>query len=148
MVVVERVFTNRAANVRGSTTSVTVRLPDEIVAYIDTHLDDDIANRSEFLQHWAQVGVRVSMDDELTEALDWALDRPVQQVTLSLADYGPVTITTEALGGDPGAEPVVVQYEPPRMNLDDRIDAVETTDLSELGQIREAQLEALRSRVK
>lgn len=143
-----RSYTNRAAHVRGSTTSVTVRLPDEIVAYIDTHFGDDIANRSEFLQHWAQVGMRVSMDDDLAEALDWALDRPVQQVTLSLDDYGPVTITTEALGGDPHAETIVVQYEPPRMNLDDRIESVETTDLSELDEIREAQLEALRSRVR
>ncbi len=143
-------LTNRALGVGGdsNTTSVTVRLPSDVVAYIDSHLNGRIKNRSEFLQHWAQVGVRVSMSEELTEALDWALDRPVQQVTLSLDDYGPVTITTEALGGAPDAETIVVQYEPPRMNLDDRIESVETTDLSELGQIREAQLEALRSRVR
>jgi Arc/MetJ-type ribon-helix-helix transcriptional regulator len=53
-----------------------VRLPEAIVAFIDSHLDyDEFANRSDFLQHWAAVGVRVMSDPELREALDWALDQ-------------------------------------------------------------------------
>jgi hypothetical protein len=69
-------LTNRAQNWRGQTTSVTVRLPDPVVAYIDAHLHEDrIHNRSEFLQHWAAVGVKVSEDPEIAEGLEWALEQ-------------------------------------------------------------------------
>jgi hypothetical protein len=51
-------LTNRALRWRGDTTSVTVRLPNPVVEFIDTHLDKTIRNRSEYLQHWAQVGMR------------------------------------------------------------------------------------------
>ena len=68
-------FTNRAARWRGNTTSVTVRLPDPVVEFMDSHVDLVFRNRSEFLQHWATVGMMVSGDPELTEALDWALEQ-------------------------------------------------------------------------
>ena len=56
----ERSYTNRALSWRGDTTSVTVRLPNPVVEFIDTHLDKTIRNRSEFLQHWAEYGRRVA----------------------------------------------------------------------------------------
>jgi hypothetical protein len=40
-----------------------VRLPNPVVEFIDTHLDKTIRNRSEFLQHWAQVGIRGEPDE-------------------------------------------------------------------------------------
>lgn len=137
----KRVFTNRAANVRGGTTSLAVRLPDEIVAYIDAHFDEDIANRSEFLQHWAQVGVRVSMDAELAEALGWALERNVfgrheydWPVERPVQDSDPLPIVVVPITG----------YEVPNVDGSER--PMPSPD--ELAEIRESQLEAMRNRVR
>ena len=127
----EHSFTNRALGVSGdaNTTSVTVRLPDEVVAYMDSHRNGRIKNRSEFLQHWAQVGVRVSSSDELTEALDWALQEsearspsPALEIDTDLAV---MTSSTEERWENPPPEP-----------------------RDELTFLRETQLDALRSRVK
>jgi len=52
---------------------VTVRLPGPVVDYIDAHMTEQIHNRSEFLQHWAMVGMLVSQNEEIAEGLDWAL---------------------------------------------------------------------------
>lgn len=66
-------FTNRAQKWRGDTTSVTVRLPNPVVGFMDAVDHEVIRNRSEFLQHWAAVGTMVMGNPELAEALDWAL---------------------------------------------------------------------------
>lgn len=135
-------LTNRALGVGGdaNTTSVTVRLPADVVAYVDSHLNGRIKNRSEFLQHWAQVGVRVSMDDELTEALDWALDQSVQE---------PPTLDPKPEDGKPGdLVPVGFVDDPVGYKVLGASVPDPEQPLTELGQIRAAQLEALRSRVK
>jgi Arc/MetJ-type ribon-helix-helix transcriptional regulator len=45
------VYTNRATGHRGGTVVVTVRLPAPVVEFIDAHLDDELRNRGEVLQH-------------------------------------------------------------------------------------------------
>lgn len=131
-------FTNRALGVGGdaNTTSVTVRLPDEVVAFIDSHFTGRIKNRSEFLQHWAQVGVRVSDDEELSEALDWALERSVQEPRFEIV--GEVRMEPEPMQAvflEPSD--IVVGVIPPERPIPD-----------ELTTLRESQLEALRSRIR
>lgn len=111
------------------TTSVTVRLSNPIVEYID---ESEWANRSEFLRHWANVGWRVSRDPELAEALEWALDRPVQLHVLPEVRIAEVEL--EAISEQ--AEDTVAEVIPP-----------ETSTPDELTSLRESQLEALRSRV-
>lgn len=133
-------LTNRALGVSGdsNTTSVTVRLPSEVVDFMDSHRNGRIKNRSEFLQHWAQVGVRVSSSDELSEALDWALEWSVQEITAA-------TITPESLGVD--AVEIVIPitgYEVPNVDGSER--PKPTAD--ELATIRESQLEAMRNRLR
>lgn len=49
-------FTNRSMGWRGDNVVVTVRVPRPVVEFIDSHLDDYIRNRSEFLQMWAAFG--------------------------------------------------------------------------------------------
>jgi hypothetical protein len=46
-----RLFTNRAAGVRGGTIPVTVRLPANVVEFMDAHLDENLRTRSDWLQH-------------------------------------------------------------------------------------------------
>jgi hypothetical protein len=148
---VERSYTNRAQNVGGdaNTTSVTVRLPHAVVKYIDTHFNGRIKNRSEFLQHWAQVGVKVSESEELTEALDWALDQP------NTRPIDPVVSVTSAIEYESPYE----EIEPPeREDFEDQVVLLEegvkwidegaSPEVNEVTAILNAQLEALRSRVK
>lgn len=69
-------LTNRALKWQGKTVPCTVRLTEPVVGFIDAHLHEDrIHNRSEFLQHWAQVGMLVGQNPELADALDWALGK-------------------------------------------------------------------------
>jgi hypothetical protein len=73
-------YTNRAIKWKGDTTSVTVRLPAPVVEYMDSIPDPTLRNRSEFLQHWAVVGMVVMRDPELLDAVEWALgqaERPL-----------------------------------------------------------------------
>lgn len=130
---------------------MTVRVPKEVAVFIDSHLTEQIKNRSEFLQHWAQVGVRISDDDELSEALEWALDREVQKPEWDWKQtYAEVTISTETLPAQPpppdwaalASEQGPAVYEPPRLSLDDRIDGTELVDL------QESQLEAMRNNLR
>jgi hypothetical protein len=92
MLHVERSFTNRATKWRGSTTSVTVRLADPVLAFIDSHFDRTIRNRSEFLQHWAAVATMVMADSELADALEWALGREQAQPELEPAPPEPAPV--------------------------------------------------------
>lgn len=46
----ERPFTNRARRVRGNTVCVTVRLHQDVVAFIDAHATPQVRSRSERLQ--------------------------------------------------------------------------------------------------
>jgi hypothetical protein len=167
MLVVEP-LTNRAIGYRGHTTPVNCRMADDMVAFIDQHLDYEggIASRSDFVQHWTRVGMRVMEDPELTEALEWALDRPVQPDPLDWKQYyGPVTITQETLDRagprQSDLEAEALRYEPP--TIDSASETMTVPEgavvvLSEEGgkvivpdevdTIHEAQLEALRSRLR
>lgn len=134
-------LTNRALGVTGDSNTVpmTVRVPKEVAVFIDSHLTEQIKNRSEFLQHWLQIAVRVGQDEELAEALDWALDRNVlEKDPWNWRDYyTDVTLTTETLLQGP---PKPVEFPP--LSMDDRIEGTELVDL------QESQLEALRNRVR
>jgi hypothetical protein len=98
-------------------------MADDMVAFIDSHLayEEGMASRSDFVQHWTRIGKRVMEDPELLEALEWALDRPVQ-ATLTLAEYGPVTVTQEMLDRtgpkQSDLEAEALRYEPPTLDLD------------------------------
>jgi hypothetical protein len=90
-------YTNRAIKWKGDSTSVTVRLPAPVVEYMDTIPDPTLRNRSEFLQHWAMVGMVVMRDPELLDAVQWALaqaERPLLTILdapMEAAGNGQVT---------------------------------------------------------
>lgn len=89
-------LTNRALGVGGdsNTTSVTVRLPSEVVDYIDSHFNGRIKNRSEFLQHWAQLGKAVTENPEIEDALWWALEEAEKEA------HPLATIERDPAGGE------------------------------------------------
>jgi Arc/MetJ-type ribon-helix-helix transcriptional regulator len=110
-------LTNRAIGYKGHTTPVNCRMADDMVAFIDQHLDYEggIASRSDFVQHATRLLKVVMQDRELLDALEWALDRPVQFETVA----GPL----------------------------ENGDRVVIGPSREVDTIHEAQLEALRNRV-
>lgn len=132
---------------RLGTTSVTARLPNPIVEYID---ESEWANRSEFLRHWANVGWRVSRDPELAEALDWALDRPEQE-----PDVPPHAMTAVVYSYDsivwpegPRGPAVMSHWEAEPEDIVAEVLPPEPVQKDELTTLRESQLEDLRSRIR
>jgi hypothetical protein len=141
-------FTNRAIKWKGKSTSVSARLPDPVVEFIDAHLDKTwFRSRSDFVQHWVSVGMVVSRSAELSEALDWALqqedppmpsilDQPMEaagngEITDNLdwkAYYTSVTIDNETLDlvGDPVDWGAVArgEYDPPQLTGDEDIEVL------------------------
>jgi hypothetical protein len=134
MLVVEP-LTNRAIGYRGHTTPVNCRMADDMVAFIDQHLDYEggIANRSDFVQHWTRVGMRVMEDPELMEALEWAIGKQDEVVK---APKDSATPTTDSIPGEISPTPAFVPTQP----------GVDSP--SEVDSIHEDQLEALRSRLR
>lgn len=126
------------------TTSVTVRLPNPIVEYID---ESEWEYRSEFLRYWANVGWRVCRDPELREALEWALDREVQDPDHPVNNSG---------GGGGGPLEVVKVYATHDVifghDTEKGLYVAEErhwkADTDEVEQIHDDQLEALRNRVR
>jgi len=91
---------------------VTVRLPGPVVDYIDAHMTEQIHNRSEFLQHWAMVGMKVSENAEIAEGLAWALGlsdvsvppqhvRPYERPEIPMAEPDPQPVVETPAPGDP-----------------------------------------------
>lgn len=146
MFLVERSYTNRARGVVGEsdTTSVTVRLPKVVVEFMDSHRNGRIKNRSEFLQHWATVGKMVGENAELSAALDWALgeaEPTIVDVPMEPLDPAgePDGQASACKAEESGSTPEPASEPPP-------IPPFSTPD--ELAEIREAQLETLRNRVR
>lgn len=141
---------------------MTVRIPRPLADFIDSQVDGtgQIRNRSEYLQHWAAVGQLIDENAELTEAIDWALDQPVQKPEWDWKQfYGEVTISPQMLNDGPVQ---THHFDPPVLAEEDLATAVPIPSDSvivftenggavypdEVTAIQETQLEAMRNRVR